>query len=182
MRPRNIITTTILFGWLVACAGEDRAPERAPSQASPRRGVAGPAETIDADLDLEAMLAPVPEYEGSGRNLFAFGPVRREPPPPPRSTTTVPAGAGNTTTIPPRPVTTGPAARVDVKYAGFVEKTEQTGQKSKYAILLDGNEILALAEGDTLTNRFTVVEIGLESVTVSAEGSSATQRIPLQSN
>jgi hypothetical protein len=36
-------------------------------------------------------------------------------------------------------------------------------------------------EGEMLANRFTVVEIGLESVTVSATGSSATQRIPLQS-
>jgi hypothetical protein len=32
-----------------------------------------------------------------------------------------------------------------------------------------------------VANRFTVIEIGLESVTVSPSGSSATQRIPLQS-
>jgi hypothetical protein len=71
---------------------------------------------------------------------------------------------------------------VSVKYAGFVEKTEAAGDKSKYAIFLDGNEIFAGTEGETIANRFTVVEIGLESVTVSAEGSSATQRIPLQAN
>jgi hypothetical protein len=73
-------------------------------------------------------------------------------------------------------------ARVNVKYAGFVEKTEVSGDKSKYAIFLDGNEIFAGAVGEIVANRFTVVEIGLESVTVSAEGSSATQRIPLQAN
>ena len=71
---------------------------------------------------------------------------------------------------------------MNVKYAGFVEKTETTGDKSKYAIFLDGNEIFAGAEGETIANRFTVVEIGLESVTVSAKGSSTTQRIPLQAN
>jgi hypothetical protein len=32
-----------------------------------------------------------------------------------------------------------------------------------------------------VANRFTVIEIGLESVTVSPSGSSTTQRIPLQS-
>ncbi len=179
---REIISTALVLGWLCACAGEDRRPERAPSEPSARRGATGSEDSIDADLDLQAMLAPVPEYEGRGRNLFVFGPARRvSPPPPPTPTTTSPV-AGNTTSIPPRATSTGTSARVNVKYAGFVERTERTGDKSKYAILLDGNEILALAEGDTLANRFTVVEIGLESVTVSAEGSSATQRIPLQSN
>jgi hypothetical protein len=33
-----------------------------------------------------------------------------------------------------------------------------------------------------VANRFTVVEIGLESVTVAALGTTVTQRIPLQSN
>jgi hypothetical protein len=69
-----------------------------------------------------------------------------------------------------------------VKYAGFLQKTGPDGAKAKYAIFLDGNEILAGAEGELVANQFTVVEIGLESVTVSAGGSKATQRIPLQSN
>ena len=128
------------------------------------------------------MLPPVPEYEGQGRNLFAYGPVRRTPRTEtgPSSTTTPRAQVRTTTISPTAP--TRPTTRVNVKYAGFVEKTEATGDKSKYAIFLDGNEIFAGAEGDTIANRFTVVEIGLESVTVSAEGSSATQRIPLQAN
>ena len=69
-----------------------------------------------------------------------------------------------------------------MKYAGFVEKTGADGAKAKYAIFLDGNEILAGAEGETVANRFRVVEIGLESVTVAAAGSETTERIPLQSN
>ena len=180
---RDTITTALVLGWLCACAGEDRTPERAPSEPTARRGAVSSDATIDVDLDLQAMLSPVPEYEGRGRNLFVFGPARRESPSPsPTPAPRTPRVSSNTSTIPPRPLSTGSAARVNVKYAGFVERTERTGEKSKYAILLDGNEILAMAEGDTLASRFTVVEIGLESVTVSAEGSSATQRIPLQSN
>ena len=128
------------------------------------------------------MLPPVPEYEGQGRNLFAYGPVRRATPPRPTPTTTPRTQARVVTTTIPRRASARPTARVNLKYAGFVEKTEASGDKSKYAIFLDGNEIFAGAEGDTIANRFTVVEIGLESVTVSAEGSSATQRIPLQAN
>lgn len=129
------------------------------------------------------MLAPVPEYEGQGRNLFAYGPLRQPgprpaPPPPP----TTPRAETRVTTTIPRATATPAAPRVNVKYAGFVEKTEASGDKSKYAIFLDGNEILAGAEGETIANRFTVVEIGLESVTVSAEGSNATERIPLRVN
>ena len=138
-----------------------------------------------ADLDLEAMLSPVPEYEGVGRNLFTFGPPRRpanaeaerveaqpvEPAPRPVPPTARAA---------PRPGPS-PSARLDMKYAGFLEKTGPDGDKAKYAIFLDGNEIFAGMVGEMLANRFTVVEIGLESVTVSLLGSSATQRIPLQS-
>jgi hypothetical protein len=129
------------------------------------------------------MLAPVPEYEGAGRDLFSFGALLRpveetaELSPPPM---VEPREAPVIVPRPSRP-STAPVPRVDMKYAGFLEKTRPSGEKEKYAIFLDGNEILAGAEGDTLANRFTVVEIGLESVIVSPAGSSATQRIPLQS-
>ena len=166
-----------------ACSEPDETAAGAASSAVPRpargpRGGAVPA----ADLDLEAMLSPVPEYEGMGRNLFAYGAARRptdvatdrEPSvdPQPREIVTLPPRQA------PRP---GPSARLDMKYAGFLEKTGPDGGKAKYAIFLDGNEILAGTEGEMIANRFTVVEIGLESVTVSPSGSSATQRIPLQS-
>jgi hypothetical protein len=130
------------------------------------------------------MLSPVPEYEGVGRNLFAFGAARRagggaqvEPP------TVVAPTTPEVVTRPPRPAPRqpAPAARLDMKYAGFLEKTRPDGMKQKYAIFLDGNEILAGAEGELVANRFTVVEIGLESVTVASSGTNVTQRIPLQS-
>ncbi len=137
---------------------------------------------IDSELDLQAMLSTVPEYEGQGRNLFIYGPE-----PPTRSAAPPPPPTRTSPTRPPAPTTAPrqaprPSTRSDVRYAGFVEKTTPAGGKAKYAIFLDGNEILAGAEGETVANRFTVIEIGLESVTVSAGGSSATQRIPLQAN
>lgn len=165
--------------WLGACSSSTTTPD-APGDAGSQRPRAG-ASTNVAELDLRGMLPPVPEYEGQGRNLFAYGAARQPPRPLARATTTIPSTASATTSIMRAPVTR-PSVRVDVKYAGFVEKTEVSGAKAKYAIFLDGNEILAGAEGETIANRFTVVEIGLESVTVSAEGSTATQRIPLQAN
>ena len=180
MRRQAITMMCLAMGLGYSCAPSDAPADPPTDRSNRRRG--GPASApVKADLDLRAMLPPVPEYEGQGRNLFAYGPVRRPTPTRPTPTTT-PRAQVRTTTTTPRTAPARPTARVNVKYAGFVEKTESSGDKSKYAIFLDGNEIFAGAEGDTIANRFTVVEIGLESVTVSAKGSSATQRIPLQAN
>jgi hypothetical protein len=181
--PRQAIAIlSLAIGLGYSCASSD-APTNAPADRSARRRGGEKSASRKVDFDLRAMLPPVPEYEGSGRNLFAYGPVRRAPrPTPPPSVTPTPRAQVQATTTIARTTPTRPATRVNVKYAGFVEKTEPTGDKAKYAIFLDGNEIFAGAEGDTIANRFTVVEIGLESVTVSAKGSSATQRIPLQAN
>jgi hypothetical protein len=169
-----------------SCTGAQTPPatRTAPPRPSKERTVkTAPASPV-ANLDLQAMIAPVPEYEGTGRNLFAFGPVRLG----------AEAQPADTRPVEPTPLVEPPShpaltprslpasSRLDVKYAGFLEKTRPDGAKAKYAIFLDGNEILAGAEGETVGNRFTVVEIGLESVTVSARGTNVTQRIPLQSN
>lgn len=164
---------------LAACTSSDTTSD-APADAPRARDGRG-GDPV-AELDLRGMLPPVPEYEGQGRNLFAYGAARRPPPPTPPTTAPRPTPRAQNTTTVPRPTAPRGGGRVNVKYAGFVEKTDESGGKSKYAIFLDGNEILAGAEGETIANRFTVVEIGLESVTVSAEGSSATERIPLQAN
>ena len=174
--PIAFVALTLAYG----CASEP-APSTEPSERrAPRRGGRA-APPIDSELDLQAMLSPVPEYEGQGRNLFIPEPRSTRsaalPPPPTRTSQTRPPAPRTAPRPAPRPST-----RSDVKYAGFVEKTTPTGGKAKYAIFLDGNEILAGAEGETVANRFTVIKIGLESVTVSAEGSSTTQRIPLQAN
>jgi hypothetical protein len=69
-----------------------------------------------------------------------------------------------------------------LKFAGFVERTQPGGASKKYAVLLAGEEILTGAEGDLVGNRYKIVEIGLESVTVAVEGSPRTQKIPLRTN
>lgn len=138
----------------------------------------------DGQLDLEALLTPVPEYETRGRNLFAYGAARVQAstapaaivrPAVPTLTTGRPTGG--------TPAPAGPQGRrIDVKYAGFVEKPVEGNKKKKYAIFIDdGKYILTGAEGDSLGS-FTIVRIGVESVTVSPTGTTSTQRIPLQSN
>jgi hypothetical protein len=183
MRLRLGSVLLLAAAFASACAGSEETSGQGASPSTPGRTPA--SADAAAALNLQQMLTPVPEYEGMGRNLFVFGRARGagseaaevEGPlavePAPRPTVTLPPR------VAPRP---GPStARLDMKYAGFLEKTGSGGEKEKYAIFLDGNEILAGAEGELLANRFTVVEIGLESVTVSPSGSSATQRIPLQS-
>jgi hypothetical protein len=180
---RSALFASALLSW--ACAGGDETAGGAAHAGRPSPGARGAAGDI---VDLQAMLSEVPEYEGVGRNLFAFGAARRaggaretaepteplEPSPPPQVVAAPPPRT-------PRVPGASPAPRLNMKYAGFLEKTAPDGNKKKYAIFLDGNEVLAGSEGEVVGNRFTVVEIGLESVTVSASGSSATQRIPLQS-
>ncbi len=186
MRRADVVTALAALCLLAHCGGDGVPPQSASPGSAPRtapRGRPGASSASEPGIDLQAMLAPVPEYAGQGRNLFEFG--RERVAPPPRATSTAAPTTRPTTRPPTNPtprVPTARAQRVDVKYAGFVEKTTAEGEKQKYAIFLDGNDILAGAEGDTVANRFTIVQIGLESVTVSAEGSSATQRIPLQSN
>ncbi len=181
--PRALeISLLVAAAALAPACSEPEEPAESTTASSPARSGARGAVPA-ADLDLEAMLSPVPEYEGMGRNLFVFGAARGRMEEeegegeqlavePPREIVALPPRTA------PRP---GTSARLDMKYAGFLEKTGPDGDKAKYAIFLDGNEILAGTEGELVANRFTVVEIGLESVTVSLSGSSATQRIPLQS-
>lgn len=174
----------LLAAALVAgCAGEAPPTGGGAAESSARdrsgRGPGAPAGGIPDDVDLQALATSVPEYEGRGRNLFAFG---TDPTPEPAPWPSVTPPAPQPTPPPTPPARPAPSARVDVKYAGFLEKTEANGSKAKYAIFLDGNEILAAAEGERVANRFTVVEIGLESVTISTPAAGATQRIPLQAN
>ena len=71
---------------------------------------------------------------------------------------------------------------MNLKFAGYVETKTVGGETKKYAVVLDGSEILTGAEGDLVANRYRIVQIGLESVTVGLPGSNDTQRIPLRSN
>jgi hypothetical protein len=168
---------------LAAGCRQDAEPQAAgtvPARTVSQRSRSQIEKTPSSTIDLAVLLTEVPEYEGSGRNLFAFGrerTVTAAPPSvsPPGATTTVrPASAS-------RGQRTSPA-RIDLKFAGFVEKIEPGGANKKYAVFFDGGEILTGAEGDLVGNRYTIVEIGLESVTVALVGSQVTQKIPLRTN
>ena len=158
----------------------DLGSEDSPAPRSgPRRPGRQTERTPTSGVDLESLLNDVPEYQGQERNLFAFG---REPSPGP------PPGPSVATTTAPRGEVAPPVARqtaappIDLKFAGFVETSQPGGEMKKYAVFLSGSEILTGAEGDLVANRFEIVQIGLESVTLSVRGSNATQKIPLSVN
>ena len=182
MRRATPLTALVALGLLAHCGNDSPqlrpgSPSIAFSKAPKNHQRASTA--LEADKDLQAMLTPVPEYEGQERNLFKFGRERIKLPT--RMTTNVPPTTISPTNRSPD-VTTKHTEPMDIKYAGFIEKTTVEGAKQKYAIFLAGTDIHAGTEGDTVADQFTIVQIGLESVTVSSNGSSTTHRIPLQSN
>ena len=179
MKRLGIVLSVVLLGALAGCS---EAPDTGQSDSSAsrnnsRRSRKGKAGDVKESVDLAGLLTEIPEYAGRGRNLFDYGPlpVRDTPPRP----TPTPPPPPTTRTAPPR--TTAPA-RIDLKFAGYVETKTAAGTKKKYAVFLDGQEILTGAEGDLVANRYEIIQIGLESVTVGVPGSDQTQRIPLRSN
>ncbi len=182
MKRPGIVLSVVLLGALAGCGeapdtGQSGSPA---SRNNSRRSRKGKVGDVKESVDLAGLLTEIPEYAGRGRNLFDYGPppVSDTPPrPTPRPTRTTPTR----TTQPAPPRTTAPA-RIDLKFAGFVETRTKAGEKKKYAVFLDGQEILTGAEGDLVANRYKIVQIGLESVTLGVPGSDQTQRIPLRSN
>lgn len=180
---RAIVCAAMAGGLGLFGCGSGSVTPPAPSAESNRssRGAANrqpPGSTGLGNVDLSAMLNEIPEYQGQGRNLFAYGQRRVAVDPTPVDPTDFPEATSTTTSIP----TALPPPRVNLEFAGYVEKPERGGAKKKYAVLLDGPEILTGAVGDLVANRYEIVEIGLESVTIRVEGSRVTQRIPLRTN
>ena len=178
MKRLGIVLSVVLLGALAGCgeAPDTRQSGSSASRNNSRRSRKGKAGDVRESVDLAGLLTEIPEYAGRGRNLFDYGPLpvsdtppKPTPPPPPRTTRTAP------------PRTPAPA-RIDLKFAGYVETKTAAGTKKKYAVFLDGQEILTGAEGDLVANRYEIIQIGLESVTVGVPGSDRTQRIPLRSN
>ena len=120
---------------------------------------------IDPQLHLE-LLAKLHEVaaEGSGRNLFQFGP----PPPPPAAKASAklpnaiePVITDNRPAAPPLPPVAPPAPPPPFKYYG-VTTERLTGRKT--AFFLEGDEIYRAAEGELVKKRYRVVRIGVNSV------------------
>jgi len=183
MRRKPGFIAVTLAALLAGCSRQPSPTASGTSATSPARPQRRPpaAKPQETPADLDALAAETPEYQGQGRNLFAFGrggstsgrddlaPVPVAPPP---------------VAVEPRP--SGPivpaAPRIDLKFAGYIEKPFPDGKKVKYAIFLDGQQVLTGAEGELVANRYRIVEIGLESVTLAHAGSNTTQRIPLKAN
>jgi hypothetical protein len=120
---------------------------------------------IDPQLHLEllAKLQKVAD-EGSGRNLFQFGPP---PPPPEKKGAGSKLPGGDEPKVPPRPVAPPPPATPPppppppFKYYAFTTE-RRTGRKT--AFFLEGDEIYKAAEGELVKKRYRVVRIGVNSV------------------
>jgi len=161
----------------------------------PKRGEARPDPTkIDPTLRLD-LLAKVQSVqpEGSMRNLFAFGAAQpaaggampqlpknvgqiamgpKGPPPPP------PVMGPQTPSGPP------PPPPINLKYYGY-KISKLNG--NRLAFLMDGEDIIVVAENDTVKQRYRVVKINIPgpghrtaSLTVEDIQSKKSQELPLQ--
>ncbi len=134
---------------------------------------------LGSGMDVAASL-PTPE---AGRNLFTYGP----PPTPTPDTRPTPTPRP---TLPPRPLPTAPPAgimtaggkrlppppRFAMTYLGWLGP-----DRLPVAVFKQGEEVLAVPEGDTLKGSFVIRHIGPTEVTIGFVGYPAdvTTRIPL---
>jgi hypothetical protein len=135
--------------------------------------------TIDPTLKLD-LLAKVQSVDlaGGSRNLFQFS----TPPPPPK--VEAPKGMGPKIALnppaPAKPMNTAPVEPPPTpppyKFYGF-STARNNGKKTAY--FLDGDDILLVAEGDTLKRRYKVVRIGPTSVTMEDLDSKRQVSVPL---
>jgi hypothetical protein len=137
--------------------------------------------TIDPTLrtDLLAKVQAV-DMEGGRRNLFQVG----APPLPPEPTVSVKGGTQAAKAFgpepepgpPPKPAEPPPPP-ITLKYYGY--SSARTDSR-KRAFVLDGDEILVGAEGDTVKKRYRVVRIGVNSVVMEDTQFKHQQTLPLQ--
>jgi hypothetical protein len=142
--------------------------------------------SIDPELKLD-LLAKVQAVEPieAGRNLFQFGaaPVPTKPMPEvPKGVPPIPIGPKPATPQtspeaskqpPPQPQ----AAPINLKYYGY-KVSKADGHKE--AFLLDGDDIVFAQENQTVKQRYKIVRIALNSITIEDTQSNSTQTLNLQ--
>lgn len=157
--------------------------EFTPLYGTPTGGVPKDPSTIDPAIRLD-LLAKVQQVQisGGGRNLFQFGasapaapitplpkvapiainrrPFGPEPPPKP---------------LPPVVVEAPKAPPITMKYYGFA--SPRAGHKR--AFLLDGDEIIVAAEGETVKRHYKLVRIGVNSLVMEDTDFKTEQTVPL---
>ncbi len=173
----------LLMGGILTGCNPGPGPSTADSPTTPsnrRRGRQPPSKALSSAVDLESLLTEVPEHKGQGRNLFTYGKIpTKTPPTQPGAGASAPTATTVAPTAQARARETPPPPKFDLQFAGYVDAPQAGGDKKKFAVFLIGKQILTGAEGDVIANRYEIIEIGLESVTVSMKGSNVTQKLPL---
>jgi hypothetical protein len=137
--------------------------------------------TVDPTLRLD-LLAKVQDVETltAGRNIFQFGapPAKVELPkgPEPKIVPKPVTPPQEAKAEPPGPPQPPPPPPINLKYYGF-STVRQNGKKT--AFFLDGDEILVVAEGDTVKRHYKVVRVGPTSVVMEDVDSKRQQTLPL---
>jgi hypothetical protein len=143
------------FGGQPAAATAE--PGARASNTAVAQGAPVPAGALPEPLKL-ALLEPVPEQVGEGRNPFGFGVPPRPPvPPPPPYVAPPPVQAP----IPEPPPGPPPRPKIPVKFLGVAEDPARPGKLVSLAI----NGIVILArEGDVVDGRYRLLKIGTETI------------------
>ena len=110
------------------------------------------------------------EYNGSHRNIFAFGP----PPPPPISPNDL--NRLKHPPIGPQPPPPPPPVTVGATFFGYAFMP-QSGRRG--AFFLDGEEVLVVTEGAVCLNRFRLDKIGNDSADVEEISSQRHVTVPM---
>jgi len=128
-------------------------------------------------LDLLAKVQAV-SMAGGVRNLFQFGAVPLPSTPEkkivPMGARAAAAAAGAT---PPGPMPTPPPPPIPLKFYGYAAPAPSG---AKRVFFLDGEAIIVAAEGQIVKNRYKVVRVGVNSVTVEDVQSKHEQTLPLE--
>jgi hypothetical protein len=156
-RQKRIVLLAGLFALLLCILYlSNRSPEIAPVVSSANENfrpiaVENPALRLDLLNRLKKL-----QYEGSHRNIFS------NVAPPPVSAVPPPASASAVVPPPITPAPSGPAPLViPATFYGFVTDAK-TGMRR--AFFMEGENVYIISVGETLLNRFKLVQIGNSSV------------------
>jgi len=155
-------------------AGAKTPPSNQGREARKPQATTGNAASLEVRLD--ELKQPPPGSAETARNPFRFY-VKPPPPPPVRPATGPPPPPG-----PPPTQNTNPAAPnyvpppITIKFIGVLEQG-----KTKVAIFSDGKGPPVYASvGQTVLGQYKLLEIGVESVTMSYLDGKGVQRIPMR--
>jgi len=131
---------------------------------------------LDPTLHMEGMLAAEAlEYNGTGRNIFAPGPMQA--PAPAVVKADFPARKGPI--VPPPVVAQGPPPLPPINLKFFGVATQKGVRR---ALLLGGDDVFLASPGDIVQRRYKVVSIAANSITVEDMPNSNKQTLPLVAN